>query len=75
MSNGVSRMWEEIAERELAQRKVQFESNSAKHFTNVADALEKLNRLSGLDLAMTKWQHQLMDDAIQSLSDCFKAKE
>lgn len=74
MSNGVARMWEEIAERELAQRKAHFEANSAKHFTRVADALEKLNRLSGLDLAMTKWQHQLMDDAIESLNDCFKVE-
>lgn len=75
MSNGVARMWEEIAEQEAKRRQGLFENNSTIHFSRVEEALEKLIRLSSLDLAMTKWQHQLMDEAIQALNDCFKVPE
>lgn len=72
MSNGISRMWEEIAEQQVKRRQDLFQSNKPVHYERVAEALEKLERLSGLDLSLTKWQHQLMDDSISALKDCFK---
>lgn len=71
MSSGPQAYWDEIREQEEIARRKKFQGAADRHYANVSKALEKIERLSGFDLAMTKWQHQLMDEAIEALKDCY----
>lgn len=72
MSSGQKAMWDRIEEENMERHKAEFLAASSQHLQLIDRAISDLERLVQSDPALTRYQHNLVDDALQQLKGCFK---